>query len=92
MIGKGLKKIIQQLLLIFCIPKKKKYFQIMFQFINHNSTLEITIIKWMIPNKEKEGWHYLAVKKLPRLLKEIASKQHGGFYCLNCLHSFQTEN
>ena len=46
----------------------------------------------MIPNKEKEGWHYLAVKKLPRLLKGIASKQHGGFYCLNCLHSFQTEN
>ena len=27
-------KIIQQLLLIFCIPKKKKYFELIFQIIN----------------------------------------------------------
>ena len=31
MIGKRLKKIIQQLLLIFCILKKKKYVQLIFQ-------------------------------------------------------------
>ena len=42
----------------------------------------------MIPNKEKEGWHYLAVKKLSTLLRGITSKHHGDFYCLNCLHSF----
>ena len=45
----------------------------------------------MIPNEEKKGWHYLAVKKLSALLRGITS-QHGGFYCLNCLHSFRTEN
>ena len=28
----------------------------------------------MIPNKEKEGWHYLAVKKLLALLIGIMSK------------------
>ena len=46
----------------------------------------------MIPNKEREGWHYLAIKKLSTLLKRITSKNHGDFYCLNCLHSFRTEN
>ena len=30
-------------------------------------------------------------KKLSVLLQGIASKRHGGFYCLNCLHSFATE-
>ena len=39
-----------------------------------------------------EGWHYFAVKKLSALLRGIMSKHHGDFYCLNCLHSFATEN
>ena len=59
---------------------------------NHNSTREKTIILLMIANKEKEGWHYLEVKKLSTLLRAIASKHHDNFYCLNCLHSFRTEN
>ena len=43
----------------------------------------------MIPNRE--GWHYLAVKKLSALLRGITSKHHNDFYNLNCLHSFVTE-
>ena len=47
----------------------------------------------MIPNEEKVGpLHYLAVKKLSALLHGITSKLKGDFYCLNCLHSFITEN
>ena len=46
----------------------------------------------MIPNEEKERCHYLAVKKLSTLIRGIASKYHGDFYCLNFLHSFRTEN
>ena len=60
----------------------------------------------MIPNREKrkanskgcetksEGrrWHYLAVKKLSALLKELTSKHYGDFYCLNCFYSFRTKN
>ena len=46
----------------------------------------------MIPNKEKERWYYLAVKKISTLLHKITSKHNGGFYCLNCLRSFRTEN
>ena len=58
----------------------------------HNSTREKQIILLMIPNEEKEGWHYLAVNKLSALLRGITSKHHGDFYRLNCLHSFRTEN
>ena len=50
---------------------------------------EITLL--MISNGDKQV-HYLAVKKLSALLKGITSIHHGGFYCLNCLHSFATEN
>ena len=46
----------------------------------------------MIPNEEKGQWHYLAVRKLSALLHGITSKHKGDFYCLNCLHSFRTEN
>ena len=46
----------------------------------------------MIPNKEKEGWHYIAVKKISVLLYRKTSKHGGDFYCLNCLHCFRTEN
>ena len=37
-------------------------------------------------------WHYIAVKQLPALLKGMTVKNHVDFHCLNCLHSFRTEN
>ena len=46
----------------------------------------------MIPNEEKEGWQYLTLKTLSALLHKITSKHKGEYYCLNCLHSFITEN
>ena len=55
MIGKRLRKIIQQLLLIFCVLKKKKTCSA------SNCEKQITLL--MITNEEKEGlWHYIAVK------------------------------
>ena len=44
----------------------------------------------MIPNGK--GWHYLEVKILSALLREVMPEHHSGFYCLNCLHPFATEN
>ena len=44
----------------------------------------------MIPNEE--GQNYPSLKNLSALLRRITSKHHGGFYCLNCLHSFAAEN
>ena len=85
---KTLRKIIQQLLLIFCILKKKKYLQFLFQKL-------IRILKnnfLMIPNEEKEGQHYLAAKNPSSLLRGVTSKHHGDFSCLYCLNPFKTEN
>ena len=57
-----------------------------------NSNCEKQIFLLTMPNEEKEGWHNLPEKELPTLLRGITSKHHGDFYCLNCLHSFRTEN
>ena len=56
----------------------------------HNLTHKNQVIVLMITNGEK--WHYLTVKKLSALICKITSKHDGDFYCLNCLHSFSTEN
>ena len=58
--------------------------------INFNCEKEIILL--MIPNEEKEGWQYIPAKKLSTLLRGITLKNYGDFYCLNCLHSFRTEN
>ena len=39
-----------------------------------------------------ENWHYLAFKSLSRLLSGITSNHNGDYYCLNCFHSYSTEN
>ena len=39
-----------------------------------------------------EKWHYLAVKKLPRLIRGISSNRVGYNYCLGCFHSYRTAN
>ena len=44
----------------------------------------------MITNGEK--WHYLTVKNLPGLPREITSTHYGDFYCLKCFRSYITIN
>ena len=39
-----------------------------------------------------KNWHYLAVKSLSRLLRGITSNHDSDYYCLNCFHSYRTEN
>ena len=39
-----------------------------------------------------KGLHYITVKIFSSLLKGNTSKHHSDFYCLNCFHSFRTEN
>ena len=56
-------------------------------------------------NDKVDKWHYLALKSvraddgfnrpirsLARLFRGITLNNHGDFYCLGCLHSFQTDN
>ena len=61
MIGKRLRKIIEQLILIYCILKEKKICPTYISNINLNCEKKKLLL---IPNEEKEGWHYLAVKNL----------------------------
>ena len=44
----------------------------------------------MITDSQK--WHYLAVKSLSKLLREIMTKNNGDHYFVNFLHSFRTAN
>ena len=59
----------------------------------------------MITNGEVDKWHYIALKSvrtddgfnrsirsLSRLFRGITTNHHGDFCCLNCLHSFRTDN
>ena len=54
---------------------------------NQNIT---TSIKIKITDGKK--WHYLAIRRLSALLREITSSNNGDFYCLNCFHSYRTHN
>ena len=56
----------------------------------YNLTRENQVILLMITDGEK--WHYLAVKSLSALFREITGNNHGDFYCLNCFQSYTTEN
>ena len=90
MTGKRLREIIQQLRLMFSVLDFKEI-EICPAYVSKiNLNCEKQIIPLMIPNEDKEGWHYLAGKKLLALLREITSKNDSDFYCLNCLHSCRT--
>ena len=56
----------------------------------HNSNHDKQVVLVMISNAKK--WHYFPVKNLSGLLRGVISKHQGNFYCLNCFHSFATEN
>ena len=73
---------------MFCMLKRKKIYP---AFVSrHKSNREKQVILLMIRNEQR--WHYLAVKKVPALLRGITSKNNDDFYCLNCVHSFRTKS
>ena len=44
----------------------------------------------MITDSKK--WYYVSVKIISTLFRGITSKHVKDFYCLNCFHSYGTEN
>ena len=56
----------------------------------HNNKRENQLTLLMITDGKK--WNYLAVKSLSALLRGVTSNHNGDFYCLNCFHSYRTEN
>ena len=79
------------MLLIFFHIVEKKICSGFISKINSNCQRQIIIL--IIPNKEKEVWHSLAVKKLSTLVRGITLQDNiEDFRCLNCLHSLRREN
>ena len=74
---------------ILYIPHNTKKIQLAYG-LKYNLTYNKQIILLMITDGEK--WHYLVVKNLSRLLRGITSNHKEDFYCLNCFHSYRTEN
>ena len=69
----------------------------------YNRKRKNQVVLLMITNGEQ--WHYTALKSvctddgfnrptrsLSRLFRGITVNHHGDFYCVNCLHSFRTNN
>ena len=74
---------------ILYVPFNTKKIEIAYKS-KYNLIGDNQIILLMISNGE--NWHYLAVKSLSRLLRGITSNHDGDYYCLNCFHSYRTEN
>ena len=74
---------------ILCVPFNTKKIEIAYKS-KYNLGRDNQIILLMISNGE--NWHYLAVKSLSRLLRGITSNHDGDYYCLDCFHSYRTEN
>ena len=56
----------------------------------HNNERDNRVNLLMITD-ETNNWHYFAVKRMSRLLREITSNHNGDFSCLNCFHPYTTE-
>ena len=74
---------------ILYVPLNTKKTEIAYKS-KYNLVRDNQIILLMISNGE--NWHYLAVKSLSRLLRGITNNHDGDYYCLNCFHSYRTEN
>ena len=74
---------------ILYVPYNTKIIEIAYKS-KYNLIRDNQIILVMISNGK--NWHYLAVKSLSRLLRSISSNHNSDYYCLNCFHSYRTEN
>ena len=74
---------------ILYVPYNTKKINIAYKSKN-NLIQKRKIVLLMISDGQK--WHYLVVKNLSGLLRGITSNHKEDFYCLNCFHSYRTEN
>ena len=74
---------------ILYVPFNTKKIEIAYKS-KYNLIRDNQIVLLMISNGE--NWHYLAVKIISRLLRGISSNHNSDYYCLNCFHSYRTEN
>lgn len=56
-----------------------------------NNERKHQVILLMITSDNK-NWHYIAVKDLKKLCRNVHSNSHGDHYCLNCFHAYKSKN
>ena len=87
---------------ILFVPHSEKIINLVYTS-KYNRKLENQVVLLMITDGEQ--WYCTALKSvrtddgfnrlirsLSRLFRGVTSNNHGDFYCLDCLHSFQTDN
>ena len=75
---------------ILFVPHNTKTIRLEYKSNYNSQQRESQVVLLMITDGEK--WHYLAVKSLSTLFRGITSSRDGDFYCLNCFHSYRTNN
>ena len=73
--------------ILFLLLNKKGIYHAYRSKYNHKRKNQVILL--MITD-DGERWHYLAVRSLSALLREISSSNNGDFSCLNCFHSYCT--
>ena len=75
---------------VLFVPRNTKTIRLAYKSNYNSQQRESQLVLLMITDGEK--WHYLAVKSLSTLFRGITSSHDGDFYCLNCFHSYHTNN
>ena len=71
---------------VLFVPHNKKEIEPAYKS-KYNYKCKKRIVLLMIMD-ENNRQHYLTVKSLSALFREITSSNNGDFYCLNCFHSY----
>ena len=61
-------------------------------YISKHNKERATQVNLLMITDGTDNQHYLAVKSISGLLRAITSNHNGDLYCLNCFHSYTTEN
>ena len=75
---------------VLFVPHNKKEMELAY-ILKYNHKCKNQVILLMITDDDNRR-PYLAVKRLPALLKGTTSNHHGDFYCFNCFCSYRTLN
>ena len=70
---------------VLCTEKITHVYKSKYNLIHENQVILLTIT-------DGEKWHYLVVKSLSPLFREITGNNRGEIYCLNCFQSYTTKN
>ena len=81
---------------ILFVPNNTKLIRLAYKSkYNHKRDNQVNLLMIADDSERSEGvenWHYLAVKSISVLFGGITSNNNGDYYCLNCFHSYRTNN